>query len=152
MQHVVGKALEACTDYSVNVLEVYPDADETQLKKSQFYPDDFESITIEDVASMGFFWVALVQRMDGLSTPAARASPAAASSGIGSGIGSSSGGRLSDSLSAMMQRERGEEVTWPPPAIGATFNVRIFNALLVHLQAEGLGSLCKCSIIVHDHT
>ena len=39
----------------------------------------------------------------------------------------------------MMQRERGEEVTWPPLAIGATFNVRIFNALLVHLQAEGLG-------------
>ena len=136
LQHVVGKALETFLEYSVNVLEVYPDADEKEMKKSQFFPDDFESITINDIAAMGFFWVAVVQRMDGLSTPAARAGPAAASS---SGIGSSSGGGLSDSLGAMMQRERGEEATWPPPAIGATFNVRIHNSLLVHLQAEGLG-------------
>ena len=62
------------------MLEVYPGADESQIKKSQFFPDDFESITTNDIAAMGFFWVALVQRMDGLSTPAARAGPSAASS------------------------------------------------------------------------
>ena len=136
LHYVVGKALEPFAEYAVNVLEVFPAADEAPMKKSEFFREDFESITLIDITAMGFFWVARVQRTDGLSTPAARAGPATASS---SGIGSSSGGGLSDSLDAMMQRERGLQVTWPPPATGATFNVRIFNSLLVVLKAEALG-------------
>jgi hypothetical protein len=134
LQHVVGKALEPFPDCSVTVLDVFPDAAEVSMKKSQFFSEDFKDIKLSDVAAMGFFWVAHVTR-DGLSTPAAMAGPGLAST---SGS-SSSGGGLADSLHSMMQRERGEEVTWPPPANGATFNVRIFNALLEALKAAGLG-------------
>ena len=55
LQHVVGRALETFSEYSVNVLEVYPDADKSQIKKSQFFPDDFESITINDMPSEAQF-------------------------------------------------------------------------------------------------
>ena len=120
LHYVVGKALEPFAEYAVNVLEVFPAADdEAPMKKSEFFPEDFESITLIDITAMGFFWVARVQRTDGLSTPAARAGPATASS---SGIGSSSGGGLSDSLDAMMQRERGLQVTWPPPCVSRFAN------------------------------
>ena len=68
LQHVVGKALEPFADYAVNVLEVFPTADEVPMKKSEFYPDDFESITLDQIKAMGFFWVALVRRADGFST------------------------------------------------------------------------------------
>jgi hypothetical protein len=108
LHYVVGKALEPFAEYAVNVLEVFPAADEAQMKNSEFFPDDFESITLSDITAMGFFWVVHVQRTDGFSTPAARAGPAVASS---SGIGSSSGSGLPDSLDAMMQRERGSQVT-----------------------------------------
>ena len=102
VQHVVGKALEPFSEYSVKVLEVFPDADETPMKKSQFFPDDFEQVRLSELAAYGYFWVAHVQRTDGLSTPAAMAGPSAvnsSSSSVGSG--------LPDSLGAMMQRERG---------------------------------------------
>ena len=63
LHHVVGKALEPFADYAVNVLEVFPTADEVPIKKSEFFPEDFESITLSDITAMGFFWVVHVQRL-----------------------------------------------------------------------------------------
>ena len=84
LQHVVDKALEPFPDCSVTVLDVFPDAAEVSMKKSQFFSEDFKDIKLSDVAAMGFFWVAHVTR-DGLSKPAAMAGP-----GLGSTSGSSS--------------------------------------------------------------
>jgi hypothetical protein len=134
---VVNKALEPFADVTITILDIFSDPAESPMKKTEVFPDDFESITLSDVAELGFYWVACVQRADALRTPAARAGSAAAASS--SGIGGSSSGGLPDSLQEMIQRERGVQVTWPPPATGPTFNVRIFNALLVNLKAEGLG-------------
>ena len=82
LHDVVGKALEPFAEYMVNVLEVFPAADEAPMKKSEFFPDDFKNITLLEITSMGFFWVARVRRTDGFTTPAAKAGPS--SSGIGS--------------------------------------------------------------------
>ncbi len=52
LHHVVGKALEPFADYCVNVLEVFPAADEAPMKKSEFFPEDFESITLIDIGAL----------------------------------------------------------------------------------------------------
>lgn len=136
LQHIVSKALEPFSGCSVSVLEVFPTADEPPMKKSQFYPSDFEEIKLIDVASMGYFWIAHVHRADGPSTPGL-STPGLSTPGTPAARRSPDG--LSDGLDNMMERSRGEAVTWPPPATGPTFNVRIFNALINDLKAEGLG-------------
>ena len=138
VQVVLEKALVGISGCTTRSLDVYPDAGEKALSRSQFEPEDFGQITVGELAlnNMGLFWVVHVEREAG--TPALREGTSRASPG-------SPPAPLPDSLDKMMQREAGQQVTWPPVATGSsntggsTFEQRIFNALVADLRAQSLG-------------
>ena len=137
---VLTKAFEKFQEVSCKVLDVFPSPREEAKTVTQFYPESFGNVSLQDLHAYGYTWVAHVEREGGMHTPAATAgsSTAAAASGSSGGGGGSSTG-LPNSMESMMERELGNIVTWPPPAVGETFYVRVYNALLQGLKAEGLG-------------
>ena len=92
-------------------LTMFNDAKEVG-KRSDFEPDDFENLSLREVAACGNYWKLVVHKSrDNLTTPLPSTRPPASSSS--GGIPS-----LPDTLSAMMQQERGKELMLPVRATG----------------------------------
>ena len=136
VEDVLKKSLEPFPDCTVVALEVCPTKEEKHADRSQFPQDQFDMLSVEAIREFGLFWIAHLTR-ENVDSPASSMGATSKSGGSAS-RGPASGG-LPNSLEPMMQRERGVHVTWPPHKIGATFDVRIYNALIDDLKAEGLG-------------
>lgn len=130
--HVVSKALEPFADYTCAGLDVFVDAAETHAKLTQLSPSNFEELNLSDIADLGYFWVAHVEQSKSRKEDRSSCEVTPSRS-------RSSGDGMPNSMESMMQSESGAHVTWPPSRTGAVFEVRIYNALLGQLKAEGLG-------------
>ena len=104
LQSVLEKALAGLSGCTVQSVNAYPSVNEEAARRSDFLPEDFGDVTVDELVSMdvGLFWVAHVAHEDGFQ------SPAGASGGASAGSSKSS---LPNSLDKMMESEGGALVT-----------------------------------------